>query len=354
MEPAKPEPAEPRPPLRARHARQARFAGIGPAGQARLARSSAAVVGLGALGTVVAETLARAGVGELVLIDRDTVEETNLQRQVLYTEADAAEGIPKAEAARRALAAIDGELRLRVHVEDLTSRSIARLLEGVDVILDGTDNFTTRYLLNDYCVTRSLPWIYGAAVGGSGLVLTVVPGGPCLRCVFPEPSPPEETPNCETAGILATASGMVALVQSLEAVKLLTGNAAKLHGGLLQIDPWNGSYRSFRVPRDPACPCCVKGERPWLRGEREDAGTVLCGRNSFQITPAPPASGESRRIDLEGFAKRVPSVERVNPLTLRFTAEGHAITLFSDGRAIVGGTTDPAEARSLYAKYIGL
>jgi adenylyltransferase/sulfurtransferase len=341
------------PGARARHARQARFVGIGAEGQEKIARSRATIVGLGALGSVIAETLARAGVGSLGLIDRDTVEETNLQRQVLYDEEDAREALPKAEAARRAIARIDSGLRLEAHVEDLTSRNADRLLSGSDVILDGTDNFATRYLINDFAVERKIPWVYGAAVSSSGLVLAVIPNETaCLRCAFPEPSPPEETQTCETAGIIAPASGMVALAQAAEALKILCGARESLLSGMLQIDPWAGSYRVFRAPRDPNCPCCVRGERPWLRGAREDLSAVLCGRGSVQVSPPAEAEGP-RRIDLALFAARLPGVERHNSFSLRFVAEGHPITLFPDGRAIVGNTTDPSVARALYARYIG-
>jgi adenylyltransferase/sulfurtransferase len=270
----------------------------------------------------------------------------------LYTERDAAEGIPKAEAARRALAAIDSNLVIRAEVADLTSRNADRLLSGAKVILDGTDNFTARYLLNDYCVDRKIPWVYGAAVGSSGLVMPVLPGETaCLRCVFPEPAPPEETQNCETAGILASASGMVALAESLEAMKILAGKTDLVARGMLQLDPWSGDYRRFAASRDPACPCCVRGERPWLRGEREDQSAILCGRNSVQVSPS---RNGAARLDLAEFAKRLPAVESNNSFSLRFEAEGHRVTLFPDGRAIIGGTNDPAVARTLYARYVGI
>ncbi len=341
------------PPIRGRHARQIRVAGIGEEGQRRIGRARVAVVGLGALGSVAAEMLARAGVGQLVLVDRDFVEETNLQRQVLYTEADAREGTPKAEAARRALAAVDSAIAIEAHVADLTPASIDRLLRGADVVVDGTDNFSTRYLLNDWSVERGVPWVYGAAVSTAGLVMPVLPGETaCLRCVFPEPTPPEQTETCETAGIVASASGMIALAEATEALKIVCGAREALQRGLLQLDPWAGSYRLLRVDRDPGCPCCARGERPFLRGERGDATATLCGRDSVQVSPS-PAAGRERRVDLAALSLRLPGVERVTPHFVRFVAEGHRVTLFPDGRAIVGGTVEPAVARGLYARWIG-
>ncbi|MBI3817790.1 MAG: ThiF family adenylyltransferase [Planctomycetes bacterium] len=340
------EPNAPRP----RHSRQARFSGIGRDGQLRIAQARVAVVGLGALGSVSAEILARAGIGHLTIIDRDVLEESNLQRQILYSERDVAERLPKAEAARRALLEIDHEINIRALVDDLTPRNIDRVLDNIQVVVDGTDNFITRYLMNDWCVAKNIPWVYGAAVSSAGFAMTCIPGTtPCLRCVFPEPPPPEDSPNCETAGIIASASGMVAMAQAAETLKLVSGNIQSVARGLLHFDPWNGMYKLMRVERDPACPCCARGERPWLRGERGDGTVSLCGRNSIQI--GAPESGLALR--LEAMAARLPDVARKSAFLVEFTAEDHLITLFADGRAIVAGTSDPALARTLYARYIG-
>lgn len=335
---------------RPRHSRQARFSGIGPEGQAKIAGSHAAIVGLGALGSVIAATLARAGVGTLTIIDRDVIEESNLQRQYLYTEAHVRENLPKAEAARRALLEIDSQLNIRAFTEDLAPGSIGQCLRAAEVVLDGTDNFQTRYLINDWCVERSVPWIYGAAVSGAGLSMAILPGdGPCLRCVFPEPTPPTETPTCETAGIIATASGMVALSQSNEALKLLAGRREAVVRGLLQIDPWNGIYKTLHVDRDPACPCCVHGAREWLRGGRADTAVTLCGRNSIQIAGDPARGG----IDLDAMARRVEQVKKKNRFLLIFEAGGHEFTLFPDGRTIISNVSDPAAAKALHARFVG-
>ncbi|MFN0205419.1 MAG: ThiF family adenylyltransferase [Planctomycetota bacterium] len=335
--------------VRPRHARQARFQQIGDEGQRNIAKSTAAIVGLGALGSVSAETLARAGVGTLIFIDRDVVEETNLQRQVLYTESDVAEALPKAEAARRAIVKIDSTLKIHAAVEDLSPANIDRLLSNADVIVDGTDNFATRYLMNDFAVANDKPWIYGAAVSSSGFVMTVQPNkSACLCCVFPEPPPPEETPTCETAGIVASASGMVALAQSMEALKILSGRADHTISGLQHFDPWMGMYRILQCERDPNCSCCVRGDRAWLRGERSNATVTLCGRNSVQVGAAQPV-----KLDLAAIAKKVPNVISINSFSLRFSAEEHTIILFPDGRAIISDTADPAAARTLYSRYIG-
>lgn len=334
---------------RPRHVRQVRFAELGEAGQSRIARAHVAVVGLGALGSVAAEALARAGVGKLTLIDRDFVEETNLPRQVLYTEEDAREGTPKAIAAERALRAIDSELELRAEVADLAPSSIDRILAGAQAVVDGTDNFSTRYLLNDWSLERGVPWVYGAAVGGSGLAMAVLPGdGPCLRCIFPEPTPPELTPTCETSGILGTVSGIVALCEATEALKIVSGRVDAVVRGLQQVEAWRGGTRIFAAERDPECPACARGERPYLRGERGDSSAVLCGRNSVQITPAKPL-----QLDLGAMAERMPGLQKRSPFLIRFVAEEHPVTLFADGRAIVGETTDAAVARTLYARYVG-
>ncbi|HKE00732.1 MAG TPA: ThiF family adenylyltransferase [Planctomycetota bacterium] len=335
--------------IRPRHVRQVRFTGLGPEGQRALQRGTAAIVGVGALGTVSAETLARAGVGKLVLVDRDVVDETNLHRQVLFEDADAKEGAPKVEAARRAIARIDPAIEVIAEAADLSAANANRLLAGAAVVLDGTDNFETRYLLNEWSLERGVPWIYGAAVASSGLAMAILPRETaCLRCVFPEPSPPEATATCETAGILPTASAIVAHVQATLAIQLLSGAASSVARGLLHVDPWAGTFRSLRVDRDPACPACAKGERPYLRGEAGAASATLCGRETVQVSP-----GGERRLDLSAMAARVPQVEVASPLWLRFVAEGHPVTLFPDGRALVGRTTDPAVARTLYARYVG-
>src|SRR5258708_4073620 len=252
-----------------RYSRQTRFAAFGAEGQERLGAATAVIVGCGALGSAQASLLARAGVGTLRLIDRDYVEESNLQRQVLYTEDDAREGLPKAEAARRHLALGNSLVRVEAGIADLEPRRAGELLAGALVILGGTDNFETRLLMNDWAVRENVPWIYGAAVGSYGIAFAVLPGdGPCLRCIYPEP-PGSDQPTCETAGVMGSVTNLIASVQAMEAMKIMGGHAGAVRRKILTADLWNGPVREVAMPpRDTDCPCCGARGFVWLRGEK--------------------------------------------------------------------------------------
>ena len=330
-----------------RFSRQIRFAPFGAEGQARLAASTAVIVGCGALGTVQAALLARAGVGTLRLIDRDYVEESNLQRQLLYTENDAFECLPKAEAARRHLLESNSAVNVEARVEDLNPDSAGELLRA-DVILDGTDNFETRLLINDYAVLHGIPWIYGAAVGSYGIAMPVLPGdSACFRCVYPDP-PSGAQPTCETAGVLGPVTSLIASLQTLEALKILSGNAATVRRMIFTADLWHGPVRETNMPpRDPSCPACGHHDFAYLNGRR--APVSLCGRNAVQIHE------RSRPVNLAELSARLQGlgIVRHNDFALRLITAEHEITVFPDGRAIIKGTTDTGIARSLYSRYVG-
>lgn len=334
---------------RERYSRQILFSGLGVDGQERLRAACAAVVGCGALGSFHAAALARAGVGTLVLIDRDYVEMSNLQRQWLYEESDAAEGLPKAIAAQRALARINSGVKVVAHVSDLTAANIGELLGGAGVILDGTDNFETRYLINDFAVRESKPWIYGAAVASYGLTMPVIPGvTACLKCVYPSP-PTGAQPTCETAGVLNTITAAVASLQVSAAVKVLAGHAQEVARRITTIDVWTGVIRQIDQPApDAACPACGERRFVHLDGARR-VPIGLCGRNAVQIHE------RERPLDLQALrAQLEPLGEvRANEFALRFFLPPYDMTVFPDGRAIIKGTTDVALARSLYARYVG-
>jgi adenylyltransferase/sulfurtransferase len=334
---------------RERYSRQILFSGIGERGQEALGSAHAAIVGCGALGSFHAAALARAGCGRLTIIDRDYVEPSNLQRQWLFEESDAAESMPKAAAAQRRLAAINSHVEVRGIVTDLTASNADELLADADVILDGTDNFDTRYLINDYAVSRGVPWIYGGAVGSYGLTMPVVPGRTaCFRCVYPAP-PGGAQPTCETAGVLNALVSAVASLQVADALKILCGRGDLVRPRITTIDVWDGGVRQIGAPeRDPDCPCCGRREFPYLE-ESYRAPVRMCGRNAVQIHE------RERPIDLEELKARLAPLGevRANEYALRFAAPPYEITVFPDGRAIVKGTSDTGLARSLYAKYIG-
>jgi molybdopterin/thiamine biosynthesis adenylyltransferase len=332
-----------------RYSRQVLFPGVGAEGQRRLAASSIAIVGCGATGSVLASLLARAGVGSIRIIDRDYVEPSNLQRQSLFDEVDAAESLPKAIAAVRKIAAFNSQIVVEPHVADLTPSNIVSLLEGTQVILDGTDNFETRYLINDFAVKNSLPWIYTAAVGSYGVTLNVLPGQTaCLACVFPS-SPKGALETCETAGILNSAVSLAASIAATEALKFLVGAVEHLRRTLLSFDVWQNDRAEIVADRPrPGCTACGRHEFPHLAGEGRPQIT-LCGRNSVQIHE------RSRPLDLAEMSERLRphGTVRHSNFVLKFWREPYELTLFPDGRAIIKGTTDPAVARSLYARYIG-
>ncbi len=334
---------------RERYSRQILFPGIGEQGQERLLRGHAAVAGCGALGSFHAAALARAGAGRITIIDRDYVEPSNLQRQWLFDESDAAECLPKAAAAARALARINSAIEVRPIVADLTAANIGELLAGAEVILDGTDNFDTRFLLNDFAVSRGVPWIYGAAIGSYGLTMPVIPGRTaCFRCVYPEP-PGGVQPTCETAGILNATIALVASLQVAAALKILCGKAELVAARITTIDVWEGGIREVSQPaRDPDCPACARGEFAYLEGRRRPP-VALCGRNAVQVHE------RARPLDLLELQSRLAPLGevRANAYALRFFAPPYEITVFADGRAIIKGTDDVGVARSLYARYVG-
>ena len=331
---------------RERYSRQILFPGIGEGGQEALLRSHAVVVGCGALGSFHAAAMARAGVGRLTLIDRDYVEASNLHRQWLFEESDAAECLPKAAAARRRLAAINSSIRVTAAIADLSGSNVTELLGGADVILDGTDNFDARYLINDFAVSRKIPWVYGAAVASYGLSMPVLPGrSACLRCVYPNP-PEAAQPTCETAGVLNVIVSAVASLQVADALRILTG--APLRPRITTLDLWHGGIRQIDAPeRDADCPTCARGEYPYLEESRRPPAS-LCGRNAVQI------AGE-RLVDLAVLGERLAPLGtvRANEYALRFVAPPYELTVFPDGRAIVKGTDDTGVARAVYSRYVG-
>jgi adenylyltransferase/sulfurtransferase len=345
-----------------RYHRQKLLPDWGSEGQARLAASSVLLVGCGALGCSIADALARAGVGRLTLVDRDVVELTNLQRQTLYTERDAAEGMPKAEAARRRLAEVNAEVEVRAVVADFSTKNAAKLAAGASLVMDGTDNFETRYLVNDLAVKDGIPYIYGGAVGTRGMAMTVIPGRtPCLRCVFEEPPPPGTAQTCDTAGVLGPIISTIAAYQATEAIKLLLGRADLVACVLMETDLWSGVHRRVDTSKAkrPDCPCCGLKKFEFLEGERAGQVASLCGQNAVQVAP----SGQ-QDFDLGSLAARLGphgSFSHMPSLLLRGTLNSErgengdpiGLTVFADGRAIVKGTSRPELARTVYARYIG-
>ena len=325
------------------------FSGIGEDGQARLLTSRAVIVGCGAIGAAAANLLVRAGVGRVRIIDRDFVEPSNLQRQTLFDEADAREALPKAVAAERKLRSINSAITVEGVVADLNPRNAPELLAGFDLILDGTDNFETRFLVNDFAVSSGLPWIYAAAVASYGLTMTILPGvTPCLACLLEtQRQGLEET--CDTVGVLGSIVNLIASLEVADALKLLSGRAGQLHGRLISCDVWSGRFQSVRVARNPDCRVCVRREFSYLEGQAQPHVT-MCGRDSVQIHE------RGRALDLAALrthlARTIADV-RQNDFLLRFRIPPYEMTVFADGRAILKGTKDPAVARSVYARYIG-
>jgi molybdopterin-synthase adenylyltransferase len=334
-------------PDRERYSRQILFAGIGEHGQQRLLDARVAVAGCGALGSFQAGALARAGIGFLRIIDRDYVELSNLQRQWLFDECDVEKGMPKAAAAARKIAGINSGVQVEPVVADLTPSNADDVLGGVDLILDGTDNFETRYLINDFAVDRGVPWVYGAAVGSYGIAMPVIPGQTaCLRCIYPDP-PAGAQPTCETAGVLGSVTALIASWQVSEGMKILCG--ADSAGKITTVDVWSGEIRQVAQPGPVTdCPACGRREFPYLAGERR-APASLCGHKAVQIHE------RDRPLDLRDLAARLAPLGpvRANGLAVQFEAPPYLLTIFHDGRAIIKGTTDIGIARSLYARYIG-
>ena len=336
-----------------RYARQVRYPPLGEEGQRRLGQGRALVCGCGALGSAAAEMLVRAGVGTVRIVDRDFVELSNLHRQSLFDEQDARQQLPKAIAAAEKLRRINSTVAIEPIVADIDHTNVEQFCQGVDVLLDGTDNFETRFLLNDAAVRGGLPWVYGGCVGAEGLSMTIRPGlTPCLRCLMPDCPLPGSTPTCDTAGILGPVVGVIASIEAIEAIKILSGHAEAASRSLTVVELWNGHMRQVDVSRlreQVDCPTCKRHEFPWLAGRGGNRSAVLCGRNAVQLTHP------GGRVSLDELAARLRGVGRVtqNQFLLRLVVEPYELTIFPDGRAIIGGTDDPATARSLYARYVG-
>jgi adenylyltransferase/sulfurtransferase len=331
-----------------------RFPGIGKAGQERLLASRVTLCGCGALGTVLANNLIRAGVGRLRLIDRDFIEPSNLQRQVLFDEPDVAANLPKAEAAARKLRLINSGVTVEPVVADIDRTNIEELCADADLILDGTDNFEVRYLINDVAVKHGKPWVYGGCVGSHGMTMTILPGEtPCLRCVFEAAPGPGETGTCETAGVLAPIVTIVASYQTAEALKILTGRREKINRELLSFDVWENKERRSKIAGllgKVKCPCCQGRQFEWLEGMHGAQTTSLCGRNAVQVSHRSAAA-----LDFAVLARNLGALGEVthNRFLLKFRVGSYEFTVFPDGRAIIKGTSDVDKARTLYAKYIG-
>jgi molybdopterin/thiamine biosynthesis adenylyltransferase len=339
-----------------RYSRQMLFAPIGEPGQRKLSASSVTLIGCGALGSVLADIMVRAGLGRIRICDRDFVEYDNLQRQALFDESDAADGLPKAEAARRKLVRINSHVEIQAVVTDVNPANVETLVAGADLILDGTDNFETRYLINDVAVKTGRPWVYGAAVAEMGLCLPILPGEtPCLRCVFEDAPPPEMSPTCDTVGVLGPLIHQVAGTQAVEALKILTGHREAVNRHLVSINAWSGRITNISVAgvRDRTnCICCKQHRYEYLAGDRISSATNLCGRDAVQIN----RKGD-RPVDLNVLAEKLAPVAdghvRVNAYLVKARIGDHELTVFADGRAIIQGTRDPDVAKVVYAKYVG-
>ncbi|MCI0420595.1 MAG: ThiF family adenylyltransferase [Acidobacteria bacterium] len=338
-----------------RYSRQMLLPEIGEDGQRRLTESLVVILGCGALGTVQAEALCRSGVGRLRIVDRDFVEQSNLQRQTLFTEEDARNALPKAVAAQRRLSQINSQVRVEASVADVNARNIESRVEGAHCILDATDNFETRFLLNDVAIKQGIPWVYGAAVGSYGVSMTVLPQQtPCLRCVLERIPAPGTSPTCDTNGVLSSIVNLIASVQVAEALKILTGNLHRINRRMLCFDVWENSYRQLEVASVRAqgkCPCCNLRRFEFLDGRESSVATTLCGRDSVQISVR-----EGSGLNLKELAQRLKAVGRVqiNEFLLRLSVDQFEIAVFPDGRGIVTGTKDAQVARSVYTKYVGV
>ncbi|HEU5375914.1 MAG TPA: ThiF family adenylyltransferase [Ktedonobacteraceae bacterium] len=334
-----------------RYSRQTLFTPIGKTGQARLEQASVAILGCGALGTGLANSLCRAGVGRLLIADRDYIELNNLQRQILFDEEDIAQHLPKAVAAVRRLRKVNSETRLEALVEDINAESIETLTQEVDLVLDATDNFETRYLLNDACIKHKRPWIYSGVIASYGVTMNILPGDtPCLRCVFPEMPLPGTTATCDTAGVLNGVVAAITGVAATEALKILL-KSDRISREMFWMDLWENTSERIGLPRDPNCPTCGQHTYEFLETLDSTRSTSLCGRDAVQVRGGRPGA----RLDLAALAERLGPVGQVahNEFLLRFTIDGYELTVFPDARAIIKGTDDEQVARSVYARYIG-
>jgi adenylyltransferase/sulfurtransferase len=337
-----------------RYSRQVRFPGIGKDGQQKLLDSKVTLVGCGALGTVLANALVRAGVGHLRLIDRDFIETNNLQRQILFDEADVAANLPKAEAAARKLRVINSGVTIEPIVTDVDRTNVLDLTSDADLILDGSDNFEVRYIINDAAVKLGKPWVYGGCIGSHGQTMTILPGEtPCLRCVFEAAPAPGEAGTCETAGVLGPIVNIVASYQAAEAFKILAGRLDAVNRDLVYIDVWENVNRRIKIANLKGkvdCPCCGRGKFEWLEGEHGAQTTSLCGRNAVQVSHR-----VAGKLDFETMARELSALGKVsfNRFLLKFDVDDYQFTVFPDGRAIIKGTADGDKAKTLYAKYVG-
>lgn len=353
----------PHDPQAQRYARQRIFAPIGVGGQVRLAQAQVAIVGCGALGTHLADMLARAGVGRLILIDRDIVEWSNLQRQILFDEADAREGTPKALAAAARLRQVNSAIAIEARVLDLDAEAARELVAEVGLVLDGSDAFETRYLINDACVEAGVPWIYSAVVGAEAMTMNChapLEGGertPCLRCLWPDPAPPGTAATCDTVGVLNGAVSVVTGMAATEALKLLLGSP-QLSRELRSVDLWDGVFDGITLARDPACPTCGLHRYDWLDGTLAQGMVRLCGQDTMQVRPERAAGAQAAALDLPSIVNRWQAVGEAalaeEGAFARLRLAPYDLTLFPDGRALIRGTSDPALARSLYARYVGM
>jgi len=338
-----------------RYSRQILFQHIDEDRQKKLIDSTVLLIGCGALGTVSSSYLVRAGIGQLRIIDRDFIEENNLQRQILFDEDDILENVPKAIAAQKKLQRINPNIKVEGFVTDINYSNIEELTKDVDIIIDGTDNFETRFLVNDYCVKNSLPWVYGACIGSRGVVMNIIPSKtPCLRCVFETIPQMGSFPTCDTAGVIGPIAGIIASFQVTEAIKILTGNYDSVNKNLLEIDVWETNFRQIDISElkdTNSCPTCKLHNYEFLEAEAGVMTTLLCGKNAIQVM-----SRNIGNIDLRHLEQRLGSIADVscNDFMLKFKIKDHAFTVFPDGRAIITGTADTSIAKSLYSKYLGM
>ena len=337
-----------------RYRRQMRFGPLGEAGQKSLAGAHALVCGCGALGSVAAEQLVRAGVGRVRIVDRDFLELDNLHRQVLFTEEDVRARLPKAIAAAGHLERINSSVKIEPIVADVAADNMEEIGDQVDCIVDGTDNFEIRYLINDYSLAHDTPWVFAGCVGAEGQVMAILPGKtPCLSCILPEPPPADLQPTCETAGVLGPAVGVIAALEAVEALKILSGNEGVVNRRLTVVDLWENAYRSVGVdlkPESDPCRACGQRDFAWLEGRRGSSAVVLCGRNAVQLRTTGQIEGS-----LESLAEKLAGAGKVtsNQFLVRFEVDDYVLTVFAGGRTIVTGTDDPAEARALHSRYVG-
>jgi molybdopterin/thiamine biosynthesis adenylyltransferase len=337
--------------MNSRYSRQVILENIGEDGQAKLLKSTVAIVGCGALGTIAANNLARAGVGKLIIIDRDFVELNNLQRQMLFDENDV--GAPKAVAAAEKINAINSEIEVNPVIKDLNYTNVEELIGNVDLVIDGTDNIQSRMLVNDVCVKNDIPWIYTGAIGTSGMSMNIIPGKACIRCLYPGVPKAGSLPTCDTMGVLNTITVIMGSIETTEAIKILLGfydDEKSSNSNLIVYDTWNHSFDSIKVKKNEKCECCGNKNYEYIDSDDQEIITSLCGRNAIQITPADP-----KELSLKQIAEKLEKLGKVkcSDFIMIFTTDENEISLFRDGRAIIKGTNDEKVARSIYARYIG-